>query len=85
MFKHKAANHQHFEKCITVLWCKNIAGSFWSFFILIFHRRVESHEDSRTRARIKYVFPTMGGGWAKKGLMGKLFALRLKIPHYMEC
>ena len=31
------------------------------------------------------VFLTMGGGWAKKGLMGKFFALVVKIPHYMEC
>ena len=32
MFKHKAANQQHFEECIIVLWFKDIAGSFWSFF-----------------------------------------------------
>ena len=31
------------------------------------------------------MFLTMGGGWAKKGLMGKFFALVVKIPHYMDC
>ena len=33
MFKHKAADQQHFEECITVLWYKNITDSFWSFFL----------------------------------------------------
>ena len=46
--------------------------------------KISTASMKKNRRRLR-VFLTMGGGWAKKGLMGKFFALVVKIPHYMEC